>query len=80
MLKTTLITAALIAASAASAASLHDPVQEIEGGGGHAPYGYDNSTSALGMACPPGYYPHAWPQGYARCEPPGGSQVFISPR
>ena len=84
MLKLTLAGVAL-ALSALSPASAQEwrgqTYVASEQGGGHAPYGYGNSTSALGRDCPAGYYPHAWPDGNGiRCEPPGDSTEFISPR
>ena len=81
--KIALIAAALTVAGAAGASAQNWRAQDSgwrDQGGGHAPYGYGNSTSALGRFCPPGYYPHSWPsQSGIRCEPPGGSTTFIAP-
>lgn len=81
MLKMTLIAAAL-AVAGVSAASAQDFRAQAGGyeGGGHAPYGFAGSASALGRYCPPGYYPHSAPSSNGvRCEPPGDTTEYIAP-
>jgi hypothetical protein len=77
MLKISLIAAALMVASATKAQDW----RAQDNGHGHGAYGYDSNTSALGRDCPAGYYPHSAPNGNGvRCEPPGDTTEYISPR
>jgi hypothetical protein len=78
MLKVTLLAAAL-AAAGATAASAQDWRAQSNGWGYGPRGGYDNDigSSALGRNCPPGYYPHSFPNGNGiRCEPPDDSRTF----
>ena len=80
MLKTSLLAAAFTLAAASFASAQDWGAQGYAAqapGYGHAPYGYDNSTSALGRSCPPGYYPHSFPNGNGvRCESPDENTYF----
>lgn len=87
MLRTTLFAAALVAlpaagltltATAASAQGWSQPTVSCASGAmgcNSGTYAY-GSDGGLGRYCPPGYYPHSWPNGI-RCEPPGGATTFI---
>ncbi len=69
MMKSILIAAALTVAGAAGASAQDFRAQDDGYSSGRARYGYDNSSSALGRYCPPGQYPHSWPNGQGvRCE------------
>jgi hypothetical protein len=79
MIKATLI-AALLAAAGATAASAQDWRAQAPYGHGGNGYGggYPGSDGGLGRYCPPGYYPHSWPNGSGiRCEPPDDGQTFV---
>lgn len=79
MLKMSFLAAALSLAASAALAQDYRAQNYDRDGGGHAPYGYGNSTSTLGRFCPPGFYPHSWPSGSGiRCESVDGNVHFQS--
>jgi hypothetical protein len=78
MLKTVLI-AALLAAGATAASAQDYRAQTPYGYGSQG--GYPSSDGGLGRYCPPGYYPHSFPNGNGiRCEPPGDTTTYIPGR
>jgi len=75
-----LIAAALAIAGAASAQDMRAQ-SPYDYGAPRTGYGYGGNSSSdggLGRYCPPGYYPHSWPNGSGiRCEPPDDGQTFV---
>ncbi len=84
MLKSTLFALALAAAGVTAASAQDYRAQSDFGFGGHGygqNRGYQGSDGGLGRYCPPGYYPHSAPSSNGiRCEPPGDTTEYISPR
>ena len=80
MLKTILIAAVLAAGATAASAQQEYRAQAPYGYGSQSGYGgsYPSSDGGLGRYCPPGYYPHSFPNGNGiRCEPPGDTTTYI---
>ncbi len=76
MLKTMLVAAVLAAGATAASAQQDYRAQAPYGYGSHG--GFPSSDGGLGRYCPPGYYPHSWPNGNGiRCEPPGDSTQYF---
>ncbi|MDE3176776.1 MAG: hypothetical protein KGM15_11800 [Pseudomonadota bacterium] len=77
MLKVAMIAAALTVAGASGAAAMHR--RSYDDYGAQGGYGHGNGTSAFGRYCPPGYFPHSFPDGNGvRCER-GNSYIYPAP-
>ena len=78
MLKTSLAIAALLAGAVviilpASAQDMRAQASCGPGSVGHSCYNNDYGSGPYSRYCPPGYFPHSWPNGNGvRCEEVGG--------